>query len=159
MEELINENEIDEKEEEREEIGHLEIINQIEEVRKKFDEIDDYFNNLSFLQSQNDEYIQDLLHYVENHDFTQATALKFVELLKEKRRTRRKLNNDFEIKKQFDMNRNKFALGNQRVMAMASLYKKEKDLNKQYKERVISFSELDELISSKKKKKSEEVVI
>ena len=159
MEELINENEIDEKEEEREEIGHLEIINQIEEVRKKFDEIDDYFNNLSSLQSQNDEYIQDLLHYVENHDFTQATALKFVELLKEKRRTRRKLNNDFEIKKQFDMNRNKFALGNQRVMAMASLYKKEKDLNKQYKERVISFSELDELISSKKKKKSEEVVI
>ena len=159
MEELTNENKIDEKEERGEEIEHFEIINQIEEVRQKFDKIDDYFNNLSFLQSQNDEYIQDLLHYVENHDFTQATALKFVELLKEKRRTRRKLNNDFEIKKQFDMNRNKFALGNQRVMAMASLYKKEKDLNKQYKERIISFSELDELISSKKKKKNEEVVI
>lgn len=159
MEELANENEIDEKEERGEEIEHFEIINQIEEVRQKFDKIDDYFNNLSFLQSQNDEYIQDLLHYVENHDFTQATALKFVELLKEKRRIRRKLNNDFEIKRQFDTNRNKFAIGNQRVMAMASLYKKEKDLNKQYKERIISFSELDELISSKKKKKNEEIVI
>lgn len=159
MEELTNENEIDEKEERGEEIEHFEIINQIEEVRQKFDKIDDYFNNLSFLQSQNDEYIQDLLHYVENHDFTQATALKFVELLKEKRRIRRKLNNDFEIKRQFDTNRNKFAIGNQRVMAMASLYKKEKDLNKQYKERIISFSELDELISSKKKKKNEEIVI
>lgn len=141
---------------------HFEIIEKIKNIEEYFNEIDDYFDNISAYQSQNDEYISDLLHYMEVSEFTQASALKFVKLLKEKRIKRRTLNNDWEIKRVFDSGRQRFSAGtDQRNMFMASLYKKEKELSYPYNPRQISFEEIDKLIEVKrgrKSKKEEELV-
>ena len=99
---------------------------------------------------------------MEVSEFTQASALKFVKLLKEKRIKRRTLNNDWEIKRVFDSGRQRFSAGtDQRNMFMASLYKKEKELSYPYNPRQISFEEIDKLIEVKrgrKSKKEEELV-
>ena len=134
---------------------HFEIIEKIKNIDEYFNEIDDYFDNISAYQSQNDEYISDLLHYMEINEFTQASALKFVKLLKEKRIKRRTLNNDWEIKRVFDSGRQRFSAGtDQRNIFMASLYKKEKELSYPYNPRQISFDEIDKLIEVKRGRKS-----
>lgn len=159
---IAEEMQIKEVEEEKEELKHFDIIEKIRNIEKYFNEIDDYFDNISAYQSQNDEYISDLLHYMEVSEFTQASALKFVKLLKEKRIRRRTLNNDWEIKRVFDSGRQRFSAGtDQRNMFMASLYKKEKELSYPYNPRQISFEEIDKLIEVKrgrKSKKEEELV-
>ena len=145
-----------------EEPKHFEIIEKIKKIETYFNEIDEYFANISSYQSQNDEYISDLLHYMEVNEFTQASALKFVKLLKEKRIKRRTLNNDWEIKRVFDSGRQRFSAGtDQREMFMSSLYKKEKELSYPYNPRQVSFDEIDQLIAVKrgrKSKKEEELV-
>lgn len=134
---------------------HFEIIEKIKNIEEYFNEIDDYFDNISAYQSQNDEYISDLLHYMEVSEFTQASALKFIKLLKEKRIRRRTLNNDWEIKRVFDSGRQRFSAGtDQRNIFMASLYKKEKELSYPYNPRQISFDEIDKLIEVKRGRKS-----
>ena len=159
---IAEEMQIKDVEEEKEELKHFDIIEKIKNIEKYFNEIDDYFDNISAYQSQNDEYISDLLHYMEVSEFTQASALKFVKLLKEKRIKRRTLNNDWEIKRVFDSGRQRFSAGtDQRNMFMASLYKKEKELSYPYNPRQISFEEIDKLIEVKrgrKSKKEEELV-
>lgn len=159
---IAEEMQIKEVEEEKGELKHFDIIEKIRNIEKYFNEIDDYFDNISAYQSQNDEYISDLLHYMEVSEFTQASALKFVKLLKEKRIKRRTLNNDWEIKRVFDSGRQRFSAGtDQRNMFMASLYKKEKELSYPYNPRQISFEEIDKLIEVKrgrKSKKEEELV-
>lgn len=144
---------------ENKENKHFEIIEKIRNIEKYFDEIDEYFENISSYQSENDEYISDLLHFMEQNEFTQASALKFINLLKEKRIKRRTLNYDWEIKRVFDTGRSKFATYNNRKMFMADLYKKEKELLHPYKPRQISFDEIDQLISVKRgrKAKKEEI--
>lgn len=145
-----------------EEPKHFEIIEKIKKIETYFNEIDEYFDNISSYQSQNDEYISDLLHYMEVNEFTQASALKFVKLLKEKRIRRRTLNNDWEIKRVFDSGRQRFSAGtDQREMFMASLYKKEKELSYPYNPRQVNFDEIDQLIAVKrgrKPKKDDELI-
>lgn len=153
------ENDIEEMEtENEEEPKHFEIIEKIKNIEKYFNEVDEYFDNISSYQSQNDEYISDLLHYMEVHDFTQASALKFINLLKEKRLRRRTLNNDYEIKRVFDSGRNRFAMYNSREMFMASLYKKERELSHPYNPRQVEFEEIDQLISVKRGRKAKEEI-
>lgn len=142
-----------------EEPKHFEIIEKIKKIETYFNEIDEYFDNISSYQSQNDEYISDLLHYMEVNEFTQASALKFVKLLKEKRIKRRTLNNDWEIKRVFDSGRQRFSAGtDQREMFMSSLYKKEKELSYPYNPRQVSFDEIDQLIAVKRGRKSKKEV-
>lgn len=153
------ENDIEEMEtKNEEEPKHFEIIEKIKNIEKYFNEVDEYFDNISSYQSQNDEYISDLLHYMEVHDFTQASALKFINLLKEKRLRRRTLNNDYEIKRVFDSGRNRFAMYNSREMFMASLYKKERELSHPYNPRQVEFEEIDQLISVKRGRKAKEEI-
>ena len=153
------ENDIEEMEtKNEEEPKHFEIIEKIKNIEKYFNEVDEYFDNISSYQSQNDEYISDLLHYMEVHDFTQASALKFINLLKEKRLRRRTLNNDYEIKRVFDSGRNRFAMYNSREMFMVSLYKKERELNHPYNPRQVEFEEIDQLISVKRGRKAKEEI-
>lgn len=153
------ENDIEEMEtKNEEEPKHFEIIEKIKNIEKYFNEVDEYFDNISSYQSQNDEYISDLLHYMEVHDFTQASALKFINLLKEKRLRRRTLNNDYEIKRVFDSGRNRFAMYNSREMFMASLYKKERESSHPYNPRQVEFEEIDQLISVKRGRKAKEEI-
>ena len=133
---------------------HFEIIQKINSLGKDFNELDNYFENLSSYQSETDEYLSDLLHYVETHSFTQASALKFVNLLKEKRIKRRQLKNEYEIKRVFDTGRQRFAMYNQREIFLSSIYKKEKELSYPYKYRQVSDEEIDKLIGNKKRIKS-----
>ena len=90
------------------------VISQIESIKEQMDDLDKYFNDLPNKQSQVDEELSDLLHYIENNDLTPKQSLKMIKLIKEKRLIRRGLCNDNEIKRVYNNNRNKLAIDSQR---------------------------------------------
>ena len=52
------------------------VISQIESIKEQMDDLDKYFNDLPNKQSQVDEELSDLLHYIENNDLTPKQSLK-----------------------------------------------------------------------------------
>lgn len=124
-----------------------EIVSSILEVSSKLDELDKYFEELPSRQSKVDEELSDLLHFIEdiNNKINGKQAIKLIKLIQAKRLERRKLLNDFEVKKVFNENRNKIAYTNQRQFFLNAIYKKNKELNNTYKPRWLDY---DTIISS-----------
>lgn len=132
---------------------HLKIVNEIVKLSGLYTELESYLGSLSDQLSDLDLFQEDLLHYVEERDFTPTQALKFVNFLKKKRKERRIVKQDMVIRDEFHNKKNRFDVYNQREMFLIDIYKKEKTLQEHYKPRKISFNEIDEIISSKKGKK------
>ena len=83
------------------------IVSRILGAEEMLKDIDDYFNDLPNLQSQVDEELSDLLHYIENNNLSAKECAKMIKLIKQKRLIRRGLCNDYEIKKTYSTHRNK----------------------------------------------------
>ena len=133
---------------------HFEMVQKIAKINEELNEIDEYFDNLNGSLSEVELYISDLLHYVENNNFTPQQAVKFLNLLKKKRLERRKIKQDIVIKSNFDNIRNKFSFYDQRKIAMTQFFRKEKELMSEYNPRKISVVELKEMITGKRGRKS-----
>ena len=138
----------EEKEEEvvEKEIVYTPIVMQILGINEQLADLDDYFNELPNLQSQIDEELSDLLHYIENNDLTPKQSTKMIKLLKQKRTVRRGLCNDYEIKKVYNAHKGKLAIDTQRPFFLSEIHKKAKELNSTYKSRQLSDEQIKELI-------------
>ena len=138
----------EEKEEEvvEKDIVYTPIVMQILGINEQLEDLDNYFNELPNLQSQIDEELSDLLHYIENNDLTPKQSTKMVKLLKQKRMVRRGLCNDYEIKKIYNTHKGKLAIEKQRTFFLSEIYKKAKELNSTYKSRQLSDEQIKELI-------------
>lgn len=138
----------EEKEEEvvEKEIVYTPIVMQILGINEQLADLDDYFNELPNLQSQIDEELSDLLHYIENNDLTPKQSTKMIKLLKQKRTVRRGLCNDYEIKKVYNTHKGKLAIDTQRPFFLSEIHKKVKELNSTYKSRQLSDEQIKELI-------------
>ena len=138
----------EEKEEEivEKEITYTPIVMQILGINEQLADLDNYFNELPSLQSQIDEELSDLLHYIENNDLTPKQSTKMIKLLKQKRMARRGLCNDYEIKKIYNAHKGKMATDAQRPFFLSEIHKKAKELNSTYKSRQLSDEQIKELI-------------
>ena len=108
---------------------------QILGINEQLADLDDYFNELPNLQSQIDEELSDLLHYIGNNDLTPKQSTKMIKLLKQKRMVRRGLCNDYEIKKVYNAHKGKLAIDTQRPFFLTEIRKTTKKLNQQYRYR------------------------
>ena len=111
------------------------IVSQILGVEEMLKDIDDYFNDLPNLQSQIDEELSDLLHYIENNNLSAKECVTMIKLIKQKRLIRRGLCNDYEIKKTYNTHRNKLAIETQRPFFLMEIRKTASKLNQQYRYR------------------------
>lgn len=138
----------EEKEEEvvEKEITYTPIVMQILGINEQLADLDNYFNELPSLQSQVDEELSDLLHYIENNDLTPKQSTKMIKLLKQKRMVRRGLCNDYEIKKIYNVHKGKMTTDTQRPFFLSEIHKKAKELNSTYKSRQLSDEQIKELI-------------
>ncbi len=146
--------------EEKDTQKHMEIVDNIQKAIDYLNDLDNYFNDISEKQSENDNILNDLLHFVEleDYDFTPNSALKFVKLLKKCRKERRKLSDEWEIKQMFMEQKNKVNLFQQRKMLLNNVYKKEKNFSSRfYKYRVYSPNDIKALITSKRGRKKRDI--
>lgn len=122
------------------------ISKQIINITNLLNDLDEYLNEIPNLQSQIDEELSDLYHYIENNELSTKQSLKMIKLIREKRIIRRGLNNDYEMKKTYISNRNKLLIDSQRQFFLTEIHKKNKELSSKYKNRRLTNEEIKNLI-------------
>lgn len=114
----------------------MEILEKIKEVVKLLDELEDYNNDLPSKQSDIDQRISDIYHYVENTRMTTKSSYRVVKELKTLLLERREFKQDQSLLATFENNKAKLNLKSNRAMMLADMHKAQKNLDTEYKFRV-----------------------
>lgn len=114
----------------------MEILEKIKEVVKLLDELEDYDNDLPSKQSDIDQRISDIYHYVENTRMTTKNSYRVVKELKTLLLERREFKQDQSLLATFENNKAKLNLKSNRAMMLADMHKAQKNLDTEYKFRI-----------------------
>jgi hypothetical protein len=126
--------------------------NAIKSAMDTLDCIDEMINSQSAALQEVDYKISDYLHYIENNDIEDKECVNLVKELKELRQIRRSLKKEYEIEKTYKENSGKVMGNNTRGMLLAEINKTIKQLDSEYKYRVINEEEIKDIIKCEKKK-------
>ena len=130
----------------------MEVIKTLQEITKKLNEIDTYYDGLTNELSEIDLKIQDLLHYIESHKISILWAYKYIVELKKLRLERRRIKNDMFVLGKYSEHKNKIISSGNRQFLMAELHKAEKQLEAPYKNRQYKDEEIEEILKKSNKK-------
>ena len=136
------------------------IYEKIKSAITLLDEIDEMITTQSYECQQVDYEMQDWLHYIENNELTESQYIKVAKEMQRLRRERRHLHNEYEIEKTFKDNASKVMGNNTRGLLLAEINKTIKQINSEYKNRILTDEQIEEKISEKKKRgrpKKEEI--
>lgn len=114
----------------------MDIVGKIKEVVKLLDELEDYDNELPSKQSDIDQRISDIYHYVENTRMTTKNSYRVVKELKSLLLERREFKQDQSLLATFDNNKSRLNLKNNRSIMLADIHKAQKNLDTEYKFRI-----------------------
>ena len=120
------------------------MIEEIENAILVLNKIDEYFETLSSLISNNDLAISDLYHYIENNSLNSKSSYRMMKELKERLKERRRLKNEQAIMNVYNNQKQKLIELNNRKMLMVNLKKEQKKLQTPYKNRIYEEEELKE---------------
>ena len=128
------------------------IVERIKEAIEKLDEIDKLINSQS-QELQNVDYkLSDLLHLIENNELSDEASINVVKEIHKLRIIRRSLQNEHEIESTYLNHKSKLTGNDTRQFLANEIFKTVKQLGKNYKNRVYSEEQINELITPKKKK-------
>ena len=115
-------------------------------------QIDDMIISQSCECQKVDCEIQDWLHYIENNEIDEKQSIKIMQELQRLRRERRCLHNEYEIEKTFKDNSSKVMGKNTRQFLMVEINKTIKQINSEYKNRVLTDEDINTILVEKKKR-------
>lgn len=124
-------------------------MNIVEELKKAIeilDKLDEYRSTLPKLQSEIDNKLEDLYHYIENNSLNTSQRYRIVGEIQRLRQERRIIKNNNWLSKSYDTHINKLNNVDNRKMLLAELNKTIKTLDTKYKNRVYSEEEMKELV-------------
>ena len=127
----------------------MNVIEELKEAVSIINKVDEYKDSLVDRLSEQDKKLSDLLHYIENNKLSTAQCYRIVKEIKKQREIRRKVKNDMNILSTYDKHINKLLNTNNRSMLLAELYKVDKRLQAEYKNRTYKDDELEELLGVK----------
>ncbi len=127
----------------------MNVIEELKEAVSIINKVDEYKDSLVDRLSEQDKKLSDLLHYIENNKLSTAQCYRIVKEIKKQREIRRKVKNDMNILSTYDKHINKLLNTNNRSMLLAELYKVDKRLQAEYKNRTYTDEELKELLGVK----------
>lgn len=132
----------------------IDIVEELKGITESLDKIDSYFNSMSELESNVDMKLSDLYHCIENNQLKTNECYRIVKEIKRQRQIRRSLKNDYELMSVYKNNHARLNNENNRKLFMTELYKRKKELNKKYKNRVYSEEELENILRGKNDRKN-----
>lgn len=127
------------------------IYKKIKGAIELLDEIDTMINTQSEEMQRVDWEISDWLHYVENNDVDDKTSVRIVKKLKELRKFRRSLAREHEIEAVYKNNSGKMMGNNTRPMLLIEINKMVKQLDSEYKNRVLTEEDIKDVVEPKKR--------
>lgn len=128
-----------------------EIVEKIGLAVQILNEIDEMIATQPKNLQQVDYELSDYYHLIENEDLSKFDINKIVKRIKELRKLRRSLSNENALESTYVNNKQKLIGNDTRQFLMVEINKKKKDLNSQYKNRIINEETLKELLIEPKK--------
>lgn len=129
-----------------------EIFTKIKEAVVVLDQIDDMISTQPSELQRIDYELSDWYHYIENNEIPVESSQKIIEEIKRLRKIRRSLHNEHEIEKTYMNNSSKMMGNNTRGILLAEINKTLKQLNSEYKNRVLTEETIEEVLNTKKKR-------
>lgn len=124
----------------------MNVIEEITNAVSILNKVDNYKDNLVNQLSEQDKKLSDLYHLIENTKPTTGQCYRIVKELKKQLELRRKVKNDMNVLSIYDKNINKLLNTNNRNMLLAELHKAEKRLNMEYRNRIYTDEEINEIL-------------
>lgn len=129
------------------------IVEKIKTVVKVLDEIDTMIKTQSKELQTVDYELSDLYHLIENNDLNKDASFNIVNRIRELRRLRRSLNNEHEIENTYQLHKSKMTGNETRQFLVNEIHRTEKQLNCEYKNRVLTEENINGLLEVKKAKR------
>lgn len=127
------------------------IYSLIVELINIFNNIDEMIDTNSNRMQEIDLEINDWLHYIENNEIDEKQSIKIIKELKRLRDIRRHLKNEYEIEKIYKDNYSKINGSNSRPFLLTEINKVKKQLNSNYKNRILTEDKIKEILTVKKR--------
>lgn len=123
----------------------VELLAKIQKLCDLFDEVDELVNSNGDRLKNVDYRLSDIEHTMENEELTDSEMLNLSKKLKELRKIRRGLKNEYEIIKEFNRIKNRILEENNRKIFKTNISITMRNLNQPYKNRVYTEEEITEI--------------
>ena len=128
------------------------IIDKITNAISILDEIDNMIKTQSEELQKVDYKLSDLYHLIENNELSDEASINVVREIHLLRKERRSLNNEHVLEVVYQNQKQKMIGNDSRQFLVTELNKTNKRLNSEYKNRVYTTEQIEQLISPKKKR-------
>lgn len=128
------------------------IVEKIKNAVQILDEIDEMINSQSTELQTVDLELSDWYHLIENNELSDEASIKVVKKIHDLRKLRRSLSNESSIENAYQTHKTKLVGNNTRSFLANEIYKVVKNLNKEYKNRVITDEDIKNILEPTKKK-------
>lgn len=128
------------------------IADKIRTVIKTLDEIDEFITTRSAELQRTDLELSDWYHFIENNDFDEKVSHSVVSQIRKLRKKRRSLCNEMAIEDCYKNNASKVMGNNTRPFLLSEIEKTVKQLDSEYKNRVITDEVIKDVLEQTKKK-------
>lgn len=129
------------------------LVDKITQAVKVLDEIDEMISTQGQELQKIDLELSDLYHFIENNNVTDNTSVKLIERIKQLRLMRRSLQREYEIENAYKNNSSKMMGNGTRSFLINTIKQTVKNLNSEYKNRVLTNEDIEKLQSTEKKKR------
>lgn len=129
------------------------LVDKITQAVKVLDEIDEMISTQGQELQKIDLELSDLYHFIENNNVTDNTSVKLIERIKQLRLKRRSLQREYEIENAYKNNSSKMMGNGTRSFLINTIKQTVKNLNSEYKNRVLTDEDIEKLQSTEKKKR------
>lgn len=129
------------------------LVDKITQAVKILDEIDEMISTQGQELQKIDLELSDLYHFIENNNVTDNTSVKLIERIKQLRLLRRSLQREYEIENAYKNNSSKMMGNGTRSFLLNTIKQTVKNLNSEYKNRVLTDEDIQNLQSTEKKKR------
>ena len=129
------------------------LVDKITQAVKILDEIDEMISTQGQELQKIDLELSDLYHFIENNNVTDNTSVKLIERIKQLRLKRRSLQREYEIENAYKNNSSKMMGNGTRSFLLNTIKQTVKNLNSEYKNRVLTDEDIQNLQSTEKKKR------
>ena len=128
------------------------IADKIRELVKTLDDIDGLIKTRVEELQKIDLELSDWLHFIENNEFEEQISHKVVMKIRELRKKRRSLCKEQAIEEVYKNNSSKVMGNNTRPFLLTEVERTIKNLDSEYKNRVITDEDIQEILETPKKK-------
>ena len=122
------------------------LVKKIKMVIDTMDEIDEMIKSQPSKLQAVDFELSDLYHLIEYYDLKEKAKINIVNRIHELRQSRRSLNNEFEIENTYQTHKSKLTGTETRQFLANEIYKTVKRLNNEYKHRVLTEEDIQQLM-------------